>query len=36
MDKDDLKKFLAGLCIVTLVSGAGLSMVGCEKAGESS
>ncbi len=30
MDKDDLKRFLAGLCIVTLVAGASLSVVGCE------
>ncbi len=36
MERDDLKKFLAGLCIVTLVSGASISFVGCEQAGESS
>jgi len=36
MDKDDLKKFLAGLCIAALVSGASLSVIGCEKTGDSS
>ena len=36
MDKDDLKKFLAGLCIVALLSGASLSVVGCGKTGDSS
>ena len=36
MDKDELKKFLAGLCIITLLSGASLSVVGCDKTGESS
>ena len=36
MDKDDLKKLLAGLCIATLLTGASLSVIGCEKTGESS
>jgi radical SAM modification target selenobiotic family peptide len=36
MDKDDLKKFLAGLCIVTLLLGSSLSITGCEKNGDSS
>jgi len=30
MDKDTLKKLLAGLCITTLISGAAL-MSGCAK-----
>ena len=29
MDKNDLKKLLAGLSIVGLIGGAGLSMGGC-------
>jgi len=36
MDKDVLKKFLAGLCIATLLSGAGLTLTGCHKNGQSS
>jgi radical SAM modification target selenobiotic family peptide len=36
MDVQDLKKFLAGLCIAGLLSGAGLGTVGCEKHGETS
>ncbi len=35
MDKGDLKKLLAGLCVATLLSGASLSVVGCEKTGKS-
>jgi len=29
MEKDVLKRFLAGLCIVGLLSGAALSISGC-------
>jgi radical SAM modification target selenobiotic family peptide len=29
MDKKDLKKLLAGLSIVSLIAGAGLSVTGC-------
>ena len=36
MDKDSLKKFLAGLCIATLLTGASLSVVSCDKNGKSS
>lgn len=36
MDQDSLKKFLAGLCIVTLLSGASLSVTGCTKKGSAS
>jgi len=36
MEKDSLKKFLAGLCIVTLLSGASLSVISCQKNGASS
>ena len=29
MENDALKKFLSGLCIISLVSGAALSLSGC-------
>jgi radical SAM modification target selenobiotic family peptide len=29
MENDTLKKFLSGLCIVSLLSGAALSLSGC-------
>ena len=29
MENDTLKKFLSGLCIVSLLSGAALSISGC-------
>ena len=29
MDKNDLKKLLAGLSIVGLIAGAGISVTGC-------
>jgi len=31
MDNDQLKKFLSGLCIATLISGSALMMSGCAK-----
>lgn len=31
MDNDQLKKFLSGLCIATLISGSALMMSGCVK-----
>ena len=36
MDKSGVKKFLAGLCIAGLLSGASLGIAGCEKHGETS
>ena len=33
MDKKDLKKLLAGLSVVGLIAGAGLSMGGCASTG---
>lgn len=38
MDTRDLKKFLSGLCIASLLAGASLAIAGCpekEKAGSS-
>ena len=32
MDKKELKKLLAGLSIVSLIAGAGLSVTGCATA----
>jgi radical SAM modification target selenobiotic family peptide len=29
MDKDQLKKFLAGLCMASLISGSALMVSGC-------
>lgn len=29
MDTRDLKKFLSGLCIATLLAGASLTLIGC-------
>lgn len=31
MDTRDLKKFLSGLCIASLVAGASLTLIGCPK-----
>ena len=36
MDTANLKKYLAGLCIAGLLSGANLTITGCEKHGETS
>lgn len=36
MDANDLKKFLAGLCIAGLLSGASLGVTGCKKSGDTS
>ena len=36
MDKNDLKKLLAGLSLVALVGGAGLTVSGCAAIGSSS
>lgn len=36
MDKTDLKKYLAGLCVLGLLSGATLGTIGCQKEGTSS
>ncbi|MEN8135096.1 MAG: SbtA family thio(seleno)oxazole RiPP natural product precursor [Thermodesulfobacteriota bacterium] len=36
MDKNDLKKLLAGLSVVTLVGGAGLTVSGCATTGSGS
>ncbi|MDY7033431.1 MAG: SbtA family thio(seleno)oxazole RiPP natural product precursor [Thermodesulfobacteriota bacterium] len=36
MESDTLKKFLGGLCIAALLSGAGLTVTGCKSAGKSS
>jgi radical SAM modification target selenobiotic family peptide len=36
MDTTNLKKFLAGLCIAGLLSGASLTVTGCEKQGQTS
>ncbi|MGA1794422.1 MAG: SbtA family thio(seleno)oxazole RiPP natural product precursor [bacterium] len=36
MDITTLKKFLAGLCIAGLLSGAGLTVSGCERQAQSS
>ena len=33
MDTRDLKKFLSGLCIVGLLAGASLTLVGCPQKG---
>jgi radical SAM modification target selenobiotic family peptide len=33
MDKKDLKKLLAGLSLVALIGGAGLSLTGCAATG---
>ncbi|MGC9324986.1 MAG: SbtA family thio(seleno)oxazole RiPP natural product precursor [Desulfomonilia bacterium] len=33
MDIQALKKFLAGLCMASLVSASGLALTGCNKAG---
>ncbi len=33
MDSQDLKKFLSGLCIASLLTGAGLTLVGCPQKG---
>jgi len=34
MDREVLKKFLAGLCVASLLSGASLGLVGCHKDGK--
>jgi radical SAM modification target selenobiotic family peptide len=31
MDSQDLKKFLSGLCIASLLTGAGLTLIGCQQ-----
>jgi radical SAM modification target selenobiotic family peptide len=36
MDKKDLKKLLAGLSLVALIGGAGLTVSGCVTTGSSS
>lgn len=36
MDKNDLKKLLAGLSLVALVGGAGLTVSGCVTTGSGS
>ena len=33
MENDTLKRFLSGLCIVSLLAGAALSISGCTKKG---
>ena len=33
MDTRDLKKFLSGLCIASLLAGASLTIVGCPQKG---
>lgn len=35
MDKNDLKKLLAGLSLVALIGGAGLTVSGCATTGSS-
>ena len=36
MDTRDVKKFLSGLCIASLLTGASLTLVGCPEKGEGS
>ncbi len=36
MDREDLKKFLAGLCVASLLAGASLGLTGCQKNAQTS
>lgn len=36
MEGSDLKKFLAGLCIASLLAGTSLGLAGCQKKAQTS